>query len=179
MMACDGADPANANEKTSGSNEPAPALSKAATRKEEIRLSPEAQAEAGIQTIIAHAAAVPETVLANGSLMPNEDRTWTVSSYSLGRVAALEAKVGDSVKAGQVLARMHSHEVHDSRAAYRQAVAALEEAKAQEAFANKAFTRAQRLLRILLVEDETATAEMLAKNLREHTSRISDRNNPT
>ena len=36
---------------------------------------------------------------------------------------------GDTVRQGQVLARMHSHEVHEVRAAYRQAEAELDRAR--------------------------------------------------
>jgi cobalt-zinc-cadmium efflux system membrane fusion protein len=116
--------------------------------KDDIRLSPTAQAQGGIEDIVIKMANRPAMVTATGTLSVNEDRTWHVSSYLLGRVVEVDARVGDVVRAGEVLARMHSHDVHDTRAAYQQAVASLNEAEAQQTLAQKALTRAQNLFRL-------------------------------
>ena len=119
--------------------------------KDEIRLPPAAQAQGGIQDIVVKISDTPTTVTATGTLSVNEDRTWHVSSYLLGSVVEVDAKVGDTVRSGQVLARMHSHEVHDTRAAYQQALASLREAEAQESLARTSLTRAQNLFRLQAV----------------------------
>jgi cobalt-zinc-cadmium efflux system membrane fusion protein len=136
---------------------------KLTTPKDEIRLAPAAQQQGGIEALVAQTSSMPETVVANGVLAVNEDRTWHVSSYMLGRVTEADAKVGDFVEAGQVLARMHSHEVHDSRAAYQQAVAALTDADAQKALKEKALNRADRLFRLQAISQgqlEQADADL-------------------
>jgi cobalt-zinc-cadmium efflux system membrane fusion protein len=113
--------------------------------KDEIRLSSAAQMQGGIEDFVVKVVNKPATVMATGSLSVNEDRTWHVSSYLLGQVVEVDAKVGDLVQAGGVLARMHSHEVHDTRAAYEQALATLNEAEAQQSLAQKALIRSQNL----------------------------------
>lgn len=113
--------------------------------KGEIVLAAQAQAQAGIECVIAGPRNVPDIVTANGTLTPNEDRTWMVSSYVLGRVADVNVKIGDVATPGQVLARLHSHEVHDSRASYQQSFATLAEAETQASLTRKALDRAQRL----------------------------------
>jgi membrane fusion protein, heavy metal efflux system len=133
------------------------------TPKDEIRLALAAQQHGSVEALLVQTSTMPETVVSNGVLTVNEDRTWHVSSYMLGRVTEADAKVGDSVEAGQVLARMHSHEVHDSRAAYQQAVASLTDADAQKALAEKALNRAHRLFRLQAISQgqlEQADADL-------------------
>jgi membrane fusion protein, heavy metal efflux system len=116
--------------------------------KDEIRLSPAAQVQGGVEDVVVKISDTPPRVTATGTLSVNDDRTWHVSSYMLGSLTEVDAKVGDMVRSGEVLARMHSHEVHDTRAAYQQSVAALDEAQTQESVAKKALTRAQNLFHL-------------------------------
>jgi cobalt-zinc-cadmium efflux system membrane fusion protein len=116
--------------------------------KDEIHLSPAAQVQGGVEDVVVQVSDTPSRVTATGTLSVNDDRTWHVSSYMLGSVTEVDAKVGDMVRSGEVLARMHSHEVHDTRAAYQQSVAALRGAQTQESVAKKALTRAQNLFRL-------------------------------
>jgi cobalt-zinc-cadmium efflux system membrane fusion protein len=55
------------------------------------------------------------------------------------------AQVGDRVRDRQVLARLHSHDVHDGWAGYRKALAERRRAENQRAFAIEAHERAKRL----------------------------------
>lgn len=132
-------------------NQPEPAPAGSTGSKGELVLAAQAQAQAGIESIVASPRSTPEIVTANGTLTPNEDRTWMVSSYVLGRVADVKVKIGDLVTPGQVLARMHSHEVHDSRASYQQSLAALTEAETQGSLTRKARDRAQRLFALQVI----------------------------
>jgi membrane fusion protein, heavy metal efflux system len=68
----------------------------------------------------------------------------------------VRGKVGDAVRAGQVLAYMHSHDVHESRAAYRRAVAELARLQSVEAFARRSRDRARRLLELKAASQEQA-----------------------
>jgi RND family efflux transporter MFP subunit len=47
----------------------------------------------------------------------NEERTAHVGTYVDGRITEVNSKIGDYVHKGQVLARMHSHTVHETRGA--------------------------------------------------------------
>lgn len=84
-------------------------------------------------------------ITAPGQLVINEDRSWHVGSIAEGKVDEILANVGDTVKQGQVLARMHSHDVHDVRAAHREAEAEVNRALNAEAYAKRVRDRVQRL----------------------------------
>lgn len=91
---------------------------------------------------------VAQTVTAPGKLVTNEDRTWRVGAIAPGKIDEVLAKVGDLVRAGQVLARIHSHDVHEARAAYREATVELDRARSAVAYAKQRRDRAKRLLEL-------------------------------
>jgi multidrug efflux pump subunit AcrA (membrane-fusion protein) len=110
-----------------------------------VHITPEAQAAAGIQVVTMKAQTVPEYLTAAGQLITNEQRTAHVGTYTDGRVVAVFANVGDHVRSGSILARMHSHDVHETRAAYE---SALQEVKRREealAYQQQMQARMQRL----------------------------------
>ncbi len=139
-----GAEPAAAP-----ANEPAAAADR-------IVLPPEMQREAGIATVFVTSRAAAETVRANGQFAMNEDRTWHVGTLTEGKVEKLVAKVGDEVKAGQVLAWLHSHAVHETRGAYRTALAELDRTRAALEFAKRVNARSGRLLTLQAISQEQA-----------------------
>jgi multidrug efflux pump subunit AcrA (membrane-fusion protein) len=119
---------------------------------------------------------VAQTVAAPGKLIANEDRTWRVGAIAPGKIDEVLAKVGDFVRAGQVLARIHSHDVHEVRAAYREATAELDRARSGVAYATQRRDRAKRLLELKagarqdlesaengLVDAEAAVAKAIAE----------------
>ena len=65
---------------------------------------------------------LPEYLTAAGQIVMNEERTAHIGTYTDGRVTELHANIGDSVVKGSILARMHSHDVHETRAAYETAL---------------------------------------------------------
>ncbi len=100
---------------------------------------------AGIVTEIVREESVQEGLRVTGRLTVNENQTWHVGAITEGRVVKVMANPGDAVKAGQVLARMHTHEVHDGRAEYRKALNEVSRARAAETHAHQVRDRAKRL----------------------------------
>jgi cobalt-zinc-cadmium efflux system membrane fusion protein len=113
-----------------------------------IVLDRSAQQQGRIEVEIVQLQEVNETITAPGELTVNEDRTWRVGAVASGKVDELLARVGDSVREGQALARIHSHDVHEVRAAYEEASVELERARAAERYAKRLRDRASRLFEL-------------------------------
>lgn len=97
---------------------------------------------------------VPITIRASGRLATNENTTWRVGAITDGRIVRVEVKVGDRVEKGQILARMHSHDIHESRALYRKAVADHNRLQGSLAFVQKQRDRARRLFEMKAASQE-------------------------
>jgi RND family efflux transporter MFP subunit len=119
-----------------------------------VDLDPSEQKAAGIETQAVKAISIAVTLSAPGRLVVDEDRTWTVGALTKGRVVDINAKLGDRVREGQVLGRVHSHDVHDTRAEYRKAEEEVQRAEAAEAVAAQQRDRAQRLFDLKAVSRE-------------------------
>ena len=83
-----------------------------------VVMAPQIQRESGVEIVRLATRAVPETVRSTARLTNDENNTWRVGSISEGRIVTVLANAGDTVKLDQVLARMHSHDIHESRALY-------------------------------------------------------------
>jgi membrane fusion protein, heavy metal efflux system len=137
-----------------------------------VVLTPEAQKHAAIQVEELRDSEVADALEAPGVLTLNADRTSGVGAVVDGRLVFVGAKVGDTVRQGQVLARMHSHEVHDSRAEYRKAEEALRRARSHEAYTRRVRERQQKLFDLKaasrgdleLAEMELRSAETAVKS---------------
>lgn len=81
---------------------------------------------------------LPIVLTANGSVTPDVSRTIHVTSLGSGRVVELKARLGDSVKSGQVLLVISSADLAGAMSDYQKA-------RADEALARKALGRAQLL----------------------------------
>jgi RND family efflux transporter MFP subunit len=112
-----------------------------------IELSPDATKYAQfVETeVVEQMLAVPLRV--TGRVVINEERTAHVGSLFEGRVEKVLVQLGDQVRAGQVLAQMHTHEVHDARADNDKSKADVDMKKSQVVFAKSAYERALRLYR--------------------------------
>jgi membrane fusion protein, heavy metal efflux system len=119
-----------------------------------VELDNAAQRSAGIETYTVQAMSVAEHISAPGQFVVDEDRTWSVGALTEGRVTEVNAKLGDAVRAGQVLATVHSHDVHDSRAEYRKAEEEVKRAQSAEALSTRQRDRAQRLFDLKAVSRE-------------------------
>ena len=71
------------------------------------------------------------TLTVPGRLTISEDQTWHVGAIAGGRVDDVSVRLGDTVRAGQILGRIHSHDVHEARAGYQQATTELERARSR------------------------------------------------
>jgi cobalt-zinc-cadmium efflux system membrane fusion protein len=111
-----------------------------------VALGEAAQKQAGISTDRVKRLTRTDRVEAPGILALDEKRTARLGSLVEGLVIKAYAEVGDRVRAGQVLAEMHSHVVHDAWADYRKAVADRRRRETEQTFARQNEERAQRLL---------------------------------
>jgi membrane fusion protein, heavy metal efflux system len=150
--------------KTPSASAPVPPKAEA-TDTQTVTLDEAAQKEAGLQIVEAVRKPVAQTVRATGRLVNNENTTWRVGAVTDGRIVHVFAKVGDVVKEGQLLADMHSHDIHEARASYQKAVADLSRMKANEAFAVRNRDRMRRLFEMKAASLEQAeSAENELKN---------------
>lgn len=121
--------------------EPTPA---AAPR--EVLLDAAAQKQAGVVAEAVAVRSLPQVLRATARVALNENRTWRVGAVTEGRIVRVLANAGDQVTLGQILARMHSHMIHEGRADYRKALGELARAKAAAAAVLRARDRAKTLL---------------------------------
>ncbi len=77
---------------------------------------------------------LPEELAANGVIAPDIGRTVAINVLGGGRVVEIHAKLGDSVKKGQLLLKMHSPDLAN-------ATAVLKQARANELLAQRQYDR--------------------------------------
>jgi cobalt-zinc-cadmium efflux system membrane fusion protein len=136
--------------------ETAPAADKKASAKpaDSVTLDEAGQRGAGIRVEPAVERAMPEVVRANARITNNEELTWRVGAITDGRVVSVLAAPGDAVQEGKPLARLHSHDIHDSRAQFRNSQSEFQRAKSAVGYAVKARDRARRLLELKAASQE-------------------------
>jgi cobalt-zinc-cadmium efflux system membrane fusion protein len=88
---------------------------------------------------------LPAVLSLPGHIALPDNATWRVGVLTDGRVEKVYANLGDYVHKGQILARMHSHDVHDARAAYQTALADRAKLDSAQALAQTEYNRTQRL----------------------------------
>ena len=106
--------------------------------KEIVRLSPEEMKEFGIELAVAETGSLDQQISLPGEIALNTDRTAHVVPVVAGIVREVRATLGDSVKAGDVLAVIESRELTDGKAAFLSAVE-------REVLAQTSFRREERL----------------------------------
>ena len=120
---------------------PAPERKNAA----EVTLTPAEQAEGGVEVESVVMTDQPEVLEAPGRITLADSGSWRIGVLTSGRVEKVYVNAGDFVREGQILARMHSHDVHDARAAYQTSRTDLSRAEVAAALAKTNYERAQRL----------------------------------
>ena len=120
----------------------------------EVRLSPELQKTAGIQIVDVERRNVPLTIRAIGRLVADEEKTHKAGAVTDGRVVKVYVNVGDRVEKGQVLARLHSHDIHESRSEYEKAKVELRRLETQRSFAERNRDRIRRLYELKAASQE-------------------------
>ncbi|QNI35791.1 efflux RND transporter periplasmic adaptor subunit [Edaphobacter albus] len=153
---------ANNNEaSTSASNQNA--ISKSAGEGAEIVL-PVTEQQGTIATTTLAVQSAPDLLRFPGKIVLPDNESWHVGVLSTGRIEHVYANLGDYVHKGAVLARMHSHDVHDARATYAIAVAEKSRLQSAATLAQVNYDRMQRLyaLRAASVEQtEQARQELV------------------
>ncbi len=95
----------------------------------QVKIKPEAQKRVDMRTVTVEPRQIPQTLTVAGQIVMNEEKTVHIGVYASGRITQLRANIGDAADQGEVLARMHSHDVHETIAAYN---TALQEVDRQE-----------------------------------------------
>lgn len=106
-----------------------------------------------------------ESVRATGRLTTHEDSTWKVGSITDGRIVRVLAKLGDRVTTGQILVKLHSHDVHEARAEHARAKGERHRSQAALALALRMRDRARKLFDLKagsLEQVERSETELLA-----------------
>ena len=98
--------------------------------KEELTLTSEEAARAGIKTAEVKAEGLRDSLVVTATIRPDQDRMVRVSPRIEGRVVTAAAKLGDIVRSGQVLATLDSVAVGEAQATWVQAQADLRSAEA-------------------------------------------------
>lgn len=133
------------------SKDTAPEPSASSAKPEGLAVSANASKNAAIHTAVAEEVSLDYTLEAPGKLTWDEDSTVSIGVVSTGKIVQVLNRVGDSVSKGQVLARMHSHDVHDTKALLRQARAERDRAAAALEFAKRNEDRTRRLFELKAV----------------------------
>src|SRR5260370_24004435 len=89
------------------------------------------QAAAGFALTKVHARALPLTTTAVGSLPVNEENRDHIGVILAGMITQVLVNVGHQVKPGQVLARLHPHDLHEAISAYESGLAEAERTRRQ------------------------------------------------
>ena len=113
-----------------------------------VTISPAAQADSGITTVEVTPQAIPEVIRTTARLTNDENHTWRVGAVAEGRMVRVQANPGDVVEKDQILAQMHSHDIHESRALYKKAQADLARVEGIAEYQMRLRDRAQRLLNL-------------------------------
>jgi membrane fusion protein, heavy metal efflux system len=111
----------------------------------EVVVSPGEQAAQKIEVQAVEMRDLPAVLSLPGRIALPDNATWRVGVLTDGRVEKVYANLGDYVHKGEILARMHSHDVHDARAAYQTAVADSAKFDSAQALAQTEYDRTQRL----------------------------------
>jgi cobalt-zinc-cadmium efflux system membrane fusion protein len=130
-----------------------------------VVLDEAARQHAGIEVAPVATSVRAQTTEAPGVIALDERLTARIGSLVDGIVLETPADVGDRVRAGQVLATMHSVVVHESWASYRKAVAERRRLEKELAFAIAAHERTRRLFAdkaISLQDVQRAEADRVA-----------------
>ncbi len=114
------------------------------------------QQAAGFALTKVHAEALPLTTTAVGSLTVNEEKTDHIGVIFAGIITEVLVNVGDQVKPGQVLARLHTHDLHDAISAYRSGLAEAERTRRLIDYARRNRERYDSLFRIKFASKQEA-----------------------
>jgi cobalt-zinc-cadmium efflux system membrane fusion protein len=110
-----------------------------------VVLDETAQKQAGVTIDAVRRVTRADQTEAPGLVALDETRTARIGSLVDGVVLESSAQIGDRVSARQILARLHSHSIHDAQAGYRKAQAEERRLTTELTYAVQAHERAGRL----------------------------------
>ena len=128
------------------SDAPTPATAATPAARSSIAVSDADARAAGIETTIARMVERSESLQASGIVTFDERRTARLGSLVEGVVDEINVQPGDRVARGAILARLHSHVIHDAWANHSKAKAERKRVEAELAYARTAEARAARLV---------------------------------
>jgi cobalt-zinc-cadmium efflux system membrane fusion protein len=149
-----------------------PAAQAPSPKTEKLSLAPEALRHANIAVESARLESLGGSIEAPGKLTWNEDRTARIGVVATGKVIHVYAHVGDTVKEQQLLARMHTHDVHDTKALLRQARAERDRATSALEQARRTEARMKRLLELKAVSEAQYEQAVLERKTAESLLRV-------
>ena len=130
----------------------------------DVQLSTDAAKNANIEVVAARTQTLDQTIEAPGKLTWNEDKTVSIGVVATGKVIHVYSRVGDLVKDNQMLAKMHTHDVHDTKALLRQARAERDRATSALDQAKRNEERMRRLLQLKAISvSQLEEATMMRK----------------
>lgn len=110
-----------------------------------LKLSPETVRYAKLEFAEAREELVVAPLEVTGRVAINDERAVRVGSLFSGRILDVSVNVGDRVRQGQTLARIHTHEVDEAQSAYVKARADMEQRKTEAERTESLLKRAERL----------------------------------
>lgn len=130
-----------------------------------VELTVEAQRRAGIEVAPLAMGTAEAEVLLTGSVQPVDSKVSEVRPLARGRVTQVNAKLGDRVRSGQVLAQFDNIEAGELASQHATELAELQRLKVQQANAQRQAERSRSLVSIGAVpakDAENAEAEVKA-----------------
>lgn len=123
----------------------APPKEEAASPSNQVTLDDKQLQQAHLDLVAVRSQALPETITSNGRITVNENQSWHVGAITEGKIIRVHVFPGDRVKKDQILAGMHSHDIHEARAEYRKAIAEEARLKTALSYSQRHRDRAKRL----------------------------------
>jgi membrane fusion protein, heavy metal efflux system len=111
-----------------------------------VRMDAAAQKNIGLGIERAQLRSVERTLQATGVVTPNESRLAHVRPLARGRIEKVNVRLGDRVRAGQILLVYDNVELGEVIGQYSAAVAALDKAKAEAEVTQRSLDRAKALV---------------------------------
>jgi cobalt-zinc-cadmium efflux system membrane fusion protein len=136
----------------------------AAANADAVQISSAQQTQAGIRTAAVETHTVPQSLTVTGKVVMDERQTAHIGALADGIVETVSVLPGDIVRAGQPLAHIHSHLIHETAASLAQAYAEVEQKKGALQFAQQARSRYAHLYDIKaasLEEDQRAIQQLV------------------
>lgn len=137
-----------------------------------VAIALDSQSKAGIRVAPVQVRPFPQQLFVNGQVAMDERHTSHIGARADGVVERVLVLPGDVVRAGQTLAWIHSHTVHETVGALAQAFAAVDRQNSAVKFAEINRDRYQRLLSLQVASQEEA--QRAAQELKQAQQSLAD-----